>query len=337
MLRRLPQVRGVLALTAIASVLATVARAAAAEPPTAKLVSVRKIWDKAPHNAFTDLAYLNNRWYCVFREGAGHVSPDGSLRVLASADGVQWESLALIKSENSDLRDPKLCITPDKRLMLTAAEAIGGGGGKRHQSLVWFSDDGKSWGERTGIGDPDFWLWRMTWHEDKAYAVGYGCRPDDQIVRLYQSGDGKTFSVLKSKLQDEGQPNEASLLFLEDDTCICLLRRDGNPSGALLGTSTKPYTQWEWKDLGKRVGGPAIIRLPSGEFVAAVRLYDGQARTALCWLDPDAGRLTEFLKLPSGGDTSYAGLVWCEQHLWVSYYSSHEGKANIYLAKVAIE
>jgi len=36
--------------------------------------------------------------------------------------------------------------------------------------------------------------------------------------------------------------------------------------------------------------------------------------------------------LPSGGDTSYPGLLWHEERLWVSYYSSHEGKTSIYLA-----
>jgi hypothetical protein len=59
-------------------------------------------------------------------------------------------------------------------------------------------------------------------------------------------------------------------------------------------------------------------------------------RTALCWLDVEAGKLTEFLTLPSGGDTSYPGLVFYEGLLWVSYYSSHEGKTSIYLAKVKL-
>jgi hypothetical protein len=68
--------------------------------------------------------------------------------------------------------------------------------------------------------------------------------------------------------------------------------------------------------------------------VAAVRLYDGRVRTSLCWLDLEKGTLRECLTLPSGGDTSYAGLVWYEELLWVSYYSSHEGKTSIYLAKV---
>ena len=77
-----------------------------------------------------------------------------------------------------------------------------------------------------------------------------------------------------------------------------------------------------------------MIRLPNGRIVAATRLYDGKVRTSLSWIDPEAGAMQEFLALPSGGDTSYAGLVWHEDLLWVSYYSSHEGKTSIYLAKV---
>jgi hypothetical protein len=79
-----------------------------------------------------------------------------------------------------------------------------------------------------------------------------------------------------------------------------------------------------------------MIRIPDGRYVAAVRLYDGSVRTSLAWIDPRTGTLREFLKLPSGGDTSYAGLVWHEGLLWVSYYSSHEDKTSIYLAKVQL-
>jgi hypothetical protein len=117
---------------------------------------------------------------------------------------------------------------------------------------------------------------------------------------------------------------------------LCLLRRDGSPNTAQLGRSTPPYTDWAWRDLGVRIGGPHMIRLPDGHIVAGVRLYDGQVRTSLMWLDEKAGKLSEFLKLPSGGDTSYPGLVWHEDRLWVSYYASHEGKSNIYIAQVQI-
>ena len=43
------------------------------------------------------------------------------------------------------------------------------------------------------------------------------------------------------------------------------------------------------------------------------------------------------LELPSGGDTSYPGMVIHGGLLWMSYYSSHEdGKTSIYLAKIKL-
>jgi hypothetical protein len=76
--------------------------------------------------------------------------------------------------------------------------------------------------------------------------------------------------------------------------------------------------------------------LADGRLIAGVRLYDGGARTAIMSIDPQTGKPTELLKLPSGGDTSYPGLVWHNSLLWISYYSSHEGKTSIYLAKVRL-
>jgi hypothetical protein len=46
------------------------------------------------------------------------------------------------------------------------------------------------------------------------------------------------------------------------------------------------------------------------------------------------GEYEPVLTLTSSGDTSYPGLVWHENQLWMSFYSSHEGKTSIYLAKL---
>ena len=307
----------------------------AAEPARPEPVEVRKVWDRAPHNAFTDLARFRERWYCVFREGQSHVSPDGAVRVLTSADGTAWESAALLRSDRADLRDPKITVTPDGRLMLNAAGALHRPAGFTHQSLAWFSADGRDWGEPVEVADPNYWLWRVTWHDKTAYGVGYECGAQKD-VRLYRSADGRKYETWVEKLHAKGYPNETALAFRPDGTCLCLLRRDEAPATGLLGVARPPYKEWSWKDLGVRVGGPALIRLPDGRLVACVRLHDGKVRTSLCWLDPEAGRLEEFLTLPSGGDTSYAGLAWHDGRLWVSYYSSHEGKAGIYLARVKL-
>jgi hypothetical protein len=74
--------------------------------------------------------------------------------------------------------------------------------------------------------------------------------------------------------------------------------------------------------------------LPDGRILAGVRLYDGGARTSLCAIDIERGQLTELLALPSDGDTSYPGLVYHRGLVWMSYYSSHEGRTSIYLAKL---
>jgi hypothetical protein len=302
---------------------------------SADIVEVRKIWDSAPHNAFTDLARFNNQWFCVFREGKAHVSSDGAVRVLRSDDGLKWNSAAVITSTNADLRDPKIVITPKNELMLTAAGALHRPAKRKHQTFVWFSTDGTNWGAPAPIGDPDMWLWRVTWNEGAAYSVGYDTS-GEFFVRLYSSSDGKTFKSLVPKLFEEGYPNESSIVFEPDKTALCLLRRDGKPVTGKLGFARPPYTTWEWKDVGVKIGGPHMLRLSDGRSLACVRLYDGAVRTSLAWIDRMSSKLTEFQKLPSSGDSSYAGLVWHEGLLWVSYYSSHEGKTSIYLAKVKL-
>ncbi|MHC4798600.1 MAG: hypothetical protein ACYTF1_18345, partial [Planctomycetota bacterium] len=65
-----------------------------------EIISIKKIWDKAPHNAFTDLIRFQGKWFCTFRESDKHVyGRDGQIRVLVSADGDNWESAALLTEE----------------------------------------------------------------------------------------------------------------------------------------------------------------------------------------------------------------------------------------------
>lgn len=307
----------------------------AVTPARAEILEVRKIWDAAPHNAFTDLVRFNGQWYCTFREGKGHVSPDGALRVITSSDGRQWKSAALLTSTNSDLRDPKITTTPDGQLMLSGAGALHQKKPVSHQSYVWFSANGRDWSSPLAIGDPNMWLWRITWHSNAAYTVGYDTA-GEKFVRLYRSTDGRKFERHVDNLFAEEYPNESAIVFEPDGAALCLLRRDGKPGTGKLGIANAPYTNWEWKDVGAKIGGPNMIRLPDGRLIGCVRLYDGKVRTSLVAIDRASGKLTEIEKFPSGGDSSYAGLVWHDNLLWVSYYSSHEGKTSIYLAKVRL-
>ncbi len=317
--------------------------------------AVRKIWDAGRHNAFTDLIRFRDRWYCTFREGDAHVGGDGKLRVLTSVDGEKWESAALLAEKGIDLRDPKLSITADGRLMIVAGGSVYDG--KKllgRQPRVAFSKDGTAWSPTQRILSEGDWLWRVTWHDGKCYGVSYDASqratkeaqeaaksgqappgPADWKLKLVVSTDGAKYDLI-THLEVPGHPNETTLRFAPDGTMTALVRREGGNKKGWVGTSKPPYKEWSWKELSAQVGGPNFIMLPDGAVVAAVRLYDGKVRTALGTLDAAQGTFKELLTLPSGGDTSYAGLLWHEDRLWVSYYSSHEGKSAIYLAKVKV-
>jgi hypothetical protein len=328
-----------------------------------ELLSVKKIWDNAPHNAFTDLIRFNGRWYCAFREGKAHVSDDGKLRLIVSDDGEDWRSVSLFECPDGDLRDPKLSITADGMLMLNSAVrftapldgskyrqfkwALSVDGspweefsrnfsamkGLTHQSLTWLSKDGEEFlGPYACVSGAGTWRWSVTWHGGFGYSVGYGGK--DASGCLYRTSDGKRWEIVASNIFPDGKGNEASLVFTDDGTLYCLLRDGGRSGNAHIGVANPPYTNWLWKDLGMRIGGPKLFRLPSGLFICGVRLYEGRIRTSLCVIDVYEGKMSELLTLPSGGDTSYTGILWHDDVLWVSYYSSHEGKSAIYLAKV---
>ena len=327
----------------IAIVLSAAVAAAQQPPIRAELVDVRKIWDRAPHNAFTDLVRYQGKFFVTFREAKSHsVKPPGSkIRVLVSDDGEHWASAALLayRNERYDLRDSKLSVTPDGRLMLNTA-VVPPENRHARQSLAWFSNDGSTWQGPVPVGEPNWWLWRVAWHPDgTVYGLAYGdITKHPRTTRLYRSRDGRSYETLVPKLTSQPETGESAMLFRPDGTAVVLVRRDGKEPNAMVGVSApNDYTRWTFRELGLRVGGPAILQLPAGPIVAATRLHDGKVRTSLSWLDPEGGKLVELLRLPSGGDTSYPGLLWHNDLLWMSYYSSHEGKTSIYLAKIRIQ
>jgi hypothetical protein len=324
-----------------------------AVPVAVEVVEVKKIWGKAPHSAFTDLVRWrdpasresNDGFYCAFREGRGHVSTDGEIRILESTDANRWESAALVSLAGYDLRDAHLSVTPGGRLMLL------GGAAPREQdnqsaptgTFASFSQDGRQWTEPQIVVEPGRWLWCVTWNKAKAYGVSYTAGKGERYLDLLVSTDGVNYKQHVAKLFEQGYPTEVTLRFDTDGTCYALVRRDrhgSESSSALLGVSKPDYKKWRWHDLGAEFngfGGPNFIRIPGGHWLGAGRMHQGGAHTALMYIDVGNGTMTKLAKLPSGGDTSYPGMVWHNNMLYVSYYSSHEGRTSIYLAKLKIK
>lgn len=302
-----------------------------------ELLNVDKIWTNGMHNAFTDLIFYKNNWYCAFREASSHKSKDGIINIIRSKDSSNWELKKTFSVESDDLRDPKFSITKDGDLLLIFNQRfLNPIDTHIRQSVTYLTNDGEIWKgpfiSDTGLGT---WRWSVTWYKDKGYSVGYTGK--DKTGTLYTTNDGKEWDPFFENFFPlvTTYPNETSLVFNNNDSsAYCLLRRDCGTKTAMLGQSCYPYSTWEWVDLGVRIGGPKMIQLPNGYLLAVVRLYDQKVRTSICFVNPEKHTLKEIMTLPSGGDTSYAGVVVIGKHLHISYYSSHEGVSSIYLAEV---
>ena len=310
------------------------------------IIAVERIWDRAEHSAFTDLIVFKGLYYCTFREGSGHIPGlNGLIRVLESDDAQHWRSVALLDEPHVDLRDPKLSITTDQRLCINLGGSFYHGKTRlKMESRVSFSDSkGRNFSPPQAIPMPAGihtemdWLWRITWQDGLAWAA----------VQQVPTGQPRTLQLVRSRdaLNWEGVhtmqvpfPSETTLRFLHDGRMLALIRRSGpSPSVGWLGLSKPPFTDWQYRELDLPLGGPNLVQLPGGRWLAATRGTGDKMRLGL--LDVDKACFTPLVDLPSGGDCSYAGLVVEPEknHVLVSYYSSHEGKSAIYLATLRLD
>src|SRR5690606_21409945 len=169
---------------------------------------------------------------CTFREGTGHIPGlNGTIRVIRSRDGMNWESVALLDEPHVDLRDPKLSVTPDGRLMLsTGASYYHGTKRLRIESRVAFSDSaGERFGPPQKVVLPESivtgfdWLWRVTWHEGWAWGCVAQLPSEGRMLQLVRSRDGVTYEHV-AKL-DVDRPSETTLRFAPDGTMVAMIRR----------------------------------------------------------------------------------------------------------------
>lgn len=311
------------------------------------LVSIQRIWDLAPHNAFTDLILFQDKWFCVFREGEKHVGgKSGIIRLICSLDAINWFSVNVWEMNEIDLRDPKLSITPDGRLMLLLVGSTYNKKGKLQsfQSYVSFSKDAIKWNSLKAILSSNEWLWRVTWNQNKAYGISYRFSDlqnfkKEWLLSLYESDDGIKYHLI-SDLNVPGHPNESTVRFLPSGDMVALVRRDKkHHNQAWIGMSSPPFNQWQWVEAQFHLGGPNFIVLPDGSMLAAGRYvmatpYGKIIKTVVTSMETGLGG--PLFVVPSHGDTSYPGLVYHDGFLWMSYYSSHEEKTAIYLAKIKV-
>ncbi|NJN27289.1 MAG: exo-alpha-sialidase [Cyclobacteriaceae bacterium] len=311
---------------------------------------IKRIWDFGTHNAFTDITYFKGKFYTVFREAEGHLpkmdnSGNGKIRILSSVDGEFWESAGLIELPGIDLRDPKVSLTPKKRLMIL----MGGSKYEKQelQSITSYYAISDPNGNKFSSPEPvllpaqiksDFnWLWRVSWYDKTGYGVVYQSNADGEKGKskayLVSTDKGEEYELV-TELKIDGNPSEATIRFMSGAEMVMLVRRDGGDRKAMLGTSKAPYTDWSWQKLDFEVGGPNLEVIPINKILIGARLQGEDGPYTALLLGKKGEDFREVKRLPSGGDTGYPGFYSIAGYIWLSYYSSHEGKASVYYSRI---
>jgi hypothetical protein len=311
---------------------------------------LKKIGSKAVHNAFVDLCEFKQQLYCCYREAENHISADGRICILTLDTQGHVLHSRRITVPKTDLRDPKIIVTPDGDMLLTAYARQTS---KLNQTLStrnlnWVSQTGYSWSAAIEYADRGWWLWRVRWHESQAFGFAYNRKQN--AIHLYSGNPRRSFHLhqpfaLSLKKHKKGYPNESDIIF-DHDNAFAIVRRDADSYSAQLGQSSFPFKKWRWLDLGRYIGGPVMLRLDTYFALVGGRIIkQGKLVTGLLKMNLSNGDLQELLILPSVGDNGYPGLVLKkgvlekgileDDMLYVSYYSSHEdNKSCVYLAEI---
>lgn len=294
-------------------------------------VKVLKIWDNDKYCSFTSLVKYKDYYYCAFREGTAHMGDCGSIRILVSPDAKKWTSRFYLSMVGYDLRDPNLSVTPDGRLMLICGRQI-----LNHntETLVSFLKDENSefsefeLAKFSGLTETSNWLWRATWVGNICYGVKYGGKFADVV----KSNDGINWEYVSTL--DVYEATEAQIQPMENGDMVALVR---TPVYGRICYSSYPYKDWTARMTNVFLQGQAFVVSLNDKIICVSRnVQEDVVKTSL-YCNVSEYNLAKLFDFPSGGDTSYAGIIIEKGRLLVTYHSSHISFCDIYIAEIPIK
>jgi hypothetical protein len=308
------------------------------------------------HSENTDLTTFQGAIYLVHRTAMSQIlGPNSSLHIYKSTDGGQTfaEQAVIPAPVDRDLRDPhfytvggKLYIKALTRLPVTS---------KRDSDVHTIavgtsSSDGKTWSDLADIGPETWSLWRIKEQGGVLYSAAY--EDGDQAVYLFSSTDGTTWTkgaAVYTVAADT--PLETELTFMPSGKLLALVRMDGTDD-ELLGNYGRLRTKICWSDppydkdftcpdeiMGQRLDGPLSFFHDGRLFVVAREHIgaDMRKRTSLFEITGDLDNggtlaIKSWGRLPSAGDTSYAGQATIDKdRVLVTWYSGNLEKDEAWL------
>ncbi|MDQ3625367.1 MAG: exo-alpha-sialidase [Verrucomicrobiota bacterium] len=299
-----------------------------------KPLEVRKVFANGKHNAFTAMRRFKGDLWLAFRAGDSHNSPAADVLVLRSRDGQEWRQAYKLDAARDD-RDPQFVAT-GQRLYLYSP----GMNGKELNTWLVHTEDGQSWSAPQKIYEPQFILWKPCIHEGMFYAAAH--KKDEtsggkgREVHFVKSADGVKWEKV-STIRAGNWESETTLFFDDKHRATAFLRQKyGSPQAQIL-EADPPYTAWAPRPTDVRhFSGHSVHSLRGVTYLLSRSVGPGKVYGAMIYTFAD-GKLTPYCELPAGGDCAYLEAVADGSNMLVSYYSTHEGSTNIYLAVVPLK
>jgi hypothetical protein len=324
---------------------------------TARLDWMEEAYSDGRHNAFTDLAYWEGQYYLCFRNGRSHGSMDGEIRVMRSPDMRAWEKCTVLHTAGDD-RDPHFTVAGDRLYVFFGVWDLQHSGGYTPtgrgsiRSHMAYTQNGVKWVDIRAIYEPRWWVWRVRYDGDRFYGAAYTAyrpAPPERETRLLVSRHGLNWD-LHATIATERGPSESDMLFHEDGSMTVITRMTDKTNESFLYRSGPEKKNWEGHNLGEIIHSPAVARWHDRVFVAGRGKENGKWVTKFHEVIDRAA--APLLTLPSGGDTSYPGLIVDPASLetetpafFISWYSQHEklaaqpgcDPAAVYTGRIEVE
>lgn len=310
------------------------------------ICSLRRLVHDGNHNAFTDLIRWRDELYLTYRRSSGHAQCNGDIVLMRSDDGEDWESQDTALQSSHSFYEGHMAPLGDRLCMFSGGFQRGGTLDKMTmKEYVSFSDDGREWSEPRVIYKPLWRFWRPINHDGALYAAAYiwdrtmrhplGRIPREAWrVMLLRSEDGLDWQDVGLISENEGG-GECALHIDEDGSMKAYIRCGDQPHHLIIKSSEPPFTHWgEAITMGQIVQGQNIKKVDGRLFMAG-RFKAGNDRLSTVFEPREAirtkvwvheeGHWVDYVTMPSGGDTSYPGIVPIgDNRMLMSYYSQHE-------------
>lgn len=304
------------------------------DEPMIEPINVRKVYDDGRHNAFTALVRWKGAFWLSFRNAESHGYGEADLIVLRSSDGVDWKEVHRLNALPDD-RDPQFLATEDRLFLYDMALK-----GPDLTTFVAWTGDGKTWSNPQPVYEPRFGLWKPCVHDGRFLASAHRKAEGKDAARIRESHlitstDGLKWEKI-SLVSGGNYESETTIFPGPDNKITAFLRIKYSVPGFILEASP-PYTEWTRRPAGIHLSGHSVHTFRGTTYLFSRTMNEKGGDTGTMIYTYAQGKPTPYCKLPSGGDCSYAEAVEVGDKMLVSYYSSHEGRANVYLADVPLK